>query len=102
MRLNPDLEVDTHEKIATGSATTKFGLAFADGGALLPNTRPSLARPAGHFLATGPPDVAGNIALRVIAAASAREASPKPNVHQLDRKSAEALRNGLLKTTSGA
>ncbi|MCC6221984.1 MAG: diaminopimelate decarboxylase [Thermoleophilia bacterium] len=30
VRLNPDVEVDTHEKIATGSATTKFGLTFDD------------------------------------------------------------------------
>lgn len=30
VRLNPDVSVRTHEKIATGSAATKFGLAFDD------------------------------------------------------------------------
>lgn len=30
VRLNPDVGVATHEKIATGTATTKFGLGFDD------------------------------------------------------------------------
>jgi diaminopimelate decarboxylase len=39
VRLNPDVDVDTHEKIATGTAATKFGLGFEEALAALERSR---------------------------------------------------------------
>lgn len=48
VRLNPDVDVDTHAAVATGSARTKFGLPFAEALAVLEQARDTdLVQPVG-------------------------------------------------------